>query len=102
MTTRKELVNKLAKAGAQLSKHCRIPFSNDVDCPSIRLSNFSGNQNDLITLHRLTMLIDYADIADLHGVVYLGKGEQHLWDEKRWSQEINRAMPHNSILGLEK
>lgn len=85
-------INKLAIAGAQFSKHCRVPFTNECDGTTIRLSNFSGNQNDLVALHVYTMLIDYSTCGDLNGVMYLGKQDQHLWNEKKWKKEIKKAM----------
>ena len=90
-----DLIDRLATAGALLSRHCRNCWTGERTRSQINANEFTGSVRDLIiiasNLHGKA-LIDYASGADLHGF-YLGASDQHTWDKARWEKEIRTRMP---------
>ena len=91
---REEFIQKLVQAGVRFSKHCRNCWTGERIRAYLPVEKFSGNYRHLIcisSLPRGKALIDYANVADLHGF-YLGREDQHLWDAKKWEKEIRERM----------
>jgi len=87
-----EQLTKMAKAGANFSRHCRNAWTGEQYCCCVRaeevmywphlvaVTNFPGKP-----------LVDYANGGGLHHF-YLGRPDQHTWDEKRWREEITKKL----------
>lgn len=92
---REDFIKRLAKTGALLSRYCRNAWTSERTRSQLNVNEFGGRSRDLIIIARSLMgdpLIDYANVADLHGF-YLGKPDQHTWDVERWEKEIRKRMP---------
>lgn len=92
---REDFIKRLAESGARFSRHCRNCWTGERTRSQLNADEFSGRVRDLVILSGLCRggpLLDYANVADLHGF-YLGKEDQHTWDEARWEEEIRKRMP---------
>ena len=92
---RDDAIDRLATAGALLSRHCRNCWTGERTRSGLSADGFTGRNTDLIIIASNLLgnpLIDYANVADLHEF-YLGTPDQHTWDKARWEKEIRARMP---------
>jgi hypothetical protein len=92
---REDFIKRLAKAGARLSRHCRNAWTGERTRTYLGVDEFTGRMKDLVIISGLCRggpLLDYANVADLHGF-YLGAEDQHTWSEDKWEEEIRKRMP---------
>jgi len=91
-TAKEDRIRQMAKAGANLSRYCRSPITGERTRPCVKLELLQGNLIIAIATLKGEPLIDIADVADLRGIVYLGKADQHTWKADRWEKEIRARM----------
>ena len=83
-------IQRMVKVGTELSRYCRNPFTGERTRPCVEMRQLT-DWHMLIHIAGLIgyrPLIDIADIADLRGIVYLGRADQHNWNAARWEKEI--------------
>jgi hypothetical protein len=63
----------------------RDPWTGERRRPYLSTGEFYGRVQDLVIIAGLRgkPLLDYANVADLHGF-YLGTEDQHTWTEAKW------------------
>ena len=90
---REELIQQAIKAGVTLSRFCRNCWTGERTRANIEAARIVHWMALLALAHRGERpLIDYADVADLHGIIYLGRADQHTWDARRWEKELRARM----------
>lgn len=86
---KEEFIQKAIKAGVSLSRHCRNCWTGERTSSCIEASRIVHWKSLVaIAIRGSRPLLGFADIADLHNIIYLGRQDQHSWNADRWEQEL--------------
>ena len=94
MTAEEDRIQRMVTVGTLLSRYCRNPCTGERTRPCVEMKQLA-DWPMLVHIAGLKSdrpLISIADIADLRGIVYLGRADQHSWNTARWEKEIRAKM----------
>lgn len=86
---KEEFIQRAIKAGVNLSRHCRNAWTGERTRSCIearRIIHWTALV--AIAIRGSRPLIDFADVADLDKIIYLGRQDQHTWGAARWEKEL--------------
>lgn len=86
---KEQFIQKAIKAGVCLSRYCRNPWTGERIRPCIEAAKIVHWKALVsIGIRGSHPLLDFADVADLDKIIYLGRPDQHTWDAARWEKEL--------------
>jgi len=86
---KEKTIQEAIKAGVSLSRHCRNAWTGErirSNIEAYRIVHWPALVS--IAIRGSRPLLDFADVADLHQIIYLGRQDQHAWDAARWEKEL--------------
>ncbi len=87
---KEQTMKQAIEAGVMLSRYCRNCWTGERTRPCISAVKIT-HWTSLVSIAingRGKALLDFADTADLHKIIYLGRPDQHTWNATRWEQEL--------------